>query len=81
MADLRRLYPVVPGASPEAARDEESTYRHLLVCMLEFDAVRQVFGEAAARRTLGGWQHYTWIYREVLDRPEPLRRVLRARGL
>jgi len=59
MADLRRLYLVVPRASPEGARDEESTYRHLLVCMLEFDAVRQVFGEAAARRTLGGWQHCT----------------------
>jgi hypothetical protein len=51
MADLRRLYPVVPRASPEGERDEESTYLHLLVCMLEFDAVRQVFGEAAARRT------------------------------
>ena len=51
------------------------------VGFLELDAVSAVFGEAAARRTLAGWRHYTWVYREVLARPEPLRAILRARGL
>lgn len=81
LADVRRLYPSVPTAPPEGARNEYSTYLHLLVCTLELDAVSAVFGAAAARRTLAGWRHYTWVYREVLGRPEPLRAILRARGL
>ena len=81
MADLRRLYPRVPAAPPEGARDEESTYLHLLTCLLERDAVSEVFGQEAARRTLAGARHYTWVYREVLERPNPIRAILRARGL
>jgi uncharacterized protein len=81
IAELRRVYPSVPSAPPEGARDEESTYLHLLVCLLELDATAEVFGEAPARRALGRWRHYTWVYREVLERPEPLRRIARAHGL
>ncbi|HSA57595.1 MAG TPA: hypothetical protein VLE53_17915 [Gemmatimonadaceae bacterium] len=82
LADLRRLYPRAPAGPAEGgARDAYSTYLHLLVCMLEFESVRALFDEDTARRVLGGWQHYGWIYREVLERPEPIRRVLRARGL
>ena len=81
MADVRRLYPDVPASPPQGAHDEESTYLHLLVCTLELDAVRAVFGDTVARRILGGWHHYTWVYQEVLERPEPLRAILRARGL
>ncbi len=81
IADLRGLYPTVPGGPPEGARNEHSTYLHLLVCTLELDAVSAVFGESVARRLLGDWKHYTWVYREVLARPEPIRDILRARGL
>ncbi len=81
ISDLRQEYPAVPSAPPEGARDEESTYLHLLVCALELEAVGRVFGEPVARRTVEGWRHYTWVYREVLERPEPVRRILRARGL
>jgi hypothetical protein len=81
IADLRALYPAVPSGPPEGARDEYSTYLHLLVCTLELDAVSTVFGEAVARRVLADWRHYTWVYREVLARPEPIRAILRARGL
>ena len=69
------------GGPPEGARNEHSTYLHLLVCTLELDAVSAVFGESVARRLLGDWKHYTWVYREVLARPEPIRDILRARGL
>jgi hypothetical protein len=81
VVDLRRLYPRVPSGPPEGARDEESTYLHLLVCMLEFEAVRETFNENVARRILGSWRHYTWVYREVLDRPAPLVMILRAHAL
>jgi hypothetical protein len=28
-------------------------------------------------RALGGWRHYTWVYGEVLERPHPIRQIVR----
>lgn len=81
MTALERLYPKVPEAAPEGANGRDSTYLHLLVCLLEFDAVREILGETTARATLGAFEHYTWVYREVLERPEAIRQILRTQGL
>lgn len=81
IAELRRMFPKVPAEPPEGARDEESTYLHLLVCTLELKGTARIFGEAAARRTLEAWKHYTWVYRQVLDSTDALERVLEAQGL
>jgi hypothetical protein len=81
IVDLRRMFPKVPDKPPEGARDEESTYLHLLVCTLELEGTTSIFGDAAARRTLEGWKHYTWVYRQVLDRTDTLKHVLRSHGL
>ena len=81
MTALERLYPKVPEAAPEGANGRDSTYLHLLVCLLEFDAVREILGETTARATLGAFGHYTWVYREVLERPEAIRQILRTQGL
>jgi hypothetical protein len=81
MAGVERLYPEVPDALPEGARGRRSTYLHLLVCLLEFDAVRELLGETAAREALGAFPYYTWVYREVLERPDPIRQILRTYGL
>jgi hypothetical protein len=81
VAELRRMYPEVPNTPPEGAKDEESTYLHLLVCTLELEGTASIFGDAVARRTLEGWKHYTWVYRQVLDRTDTLKKVLRAHGL
>ena len=77
IADLERLYPTAPDGPPDGANGRRSTYLHLLDCLLEFDAVRVLFGEATARRTLGAFPYYRWVYREVLERPEPIRQILR----
>ena len=69
MADLRALYPEVPSSAEGGARDEESTWRHLLVCDLELQAMTALVGEEEARRTLGRITHYEWIYDEVLHDP------------
>lgn len=79
--DLQQLYPGAPDGPPDGARDQQSTYLHLLVCLGEFDVVRRLFDEAIARRTLGGWQHYRWVYREILERPAPIRAILDRHGL
>jgi hypothetical protein len=79
--DMERLYPAVPEALPEGARGRNSTYLHLLVCVLEFDAVGELLGDEVARATLRGSPYYTWVYREVLERPDAIRQVLRSHGL
>lgn len=69
MVELRTLYPEVPSSTDGGARDEESTYRHLLVCDLEYQAMTALVGPARARETLARITHYEWIYDRVLDDP------------
>lgn len=69
MGDFEALFPDVPGPNDGGARDRESTYRHLLVCDMELQAMTALVGEAAARETLAGITHYEWIYRQVLTDP------------
>ena len=72
--DLRGLFPRVPVSSPEGAMDEESTYLHLLVIYLEYRADREILGELKARQVMEFWanDHYTWIYKTVLERPRDI---------
>lgn len=81
IAELERAFPDAPHGPPEGARDRESTYLHLLVCLLEHDALRAILDEDVARRTLEGWRHYPWVYRQVLDRADAIRPVLERHGL
>ena len=69
MKDFEALFPDVPSAAEGGARDDQSTYRHLLVCDLEYQAMISLVGEARARKTLGAIGHYEWIYDKVLNDP------------
>jgi hypothetical protein len=66
MEDFKTLFPDVPLSTEGGARDEMSTYRHLLVCDLEYQAMGALVGEAVARETLRKFSHYGWIYEQVL---------------
>lgn len=81
-AALRQRYPNAPdGRSGGGARDLESTYLHLIVCTLEYEATAAVFGRAVARRVLESWTHYPWIYRTVLADNEELVKLLERHGM
>ena len=67
MQAFAEAYPKAPAGPPEGARDLESTYRHLVVCDLEYQAMTILVGEARAREILAANQHYTWIYDRVLN--------------
>ena len=68
--ELRTVFPKVPVGGPEGARDENSTYLHLLVGYLEYRAGRELMGEFKAKQVIEFWStdHYNWVYRTVLER-------------
>ena len=72
--ELRVMFPKVPIKPPEGASDEESTYLHLIVIYLEYRADRELLGELKARQIMEFWatDHYTWIYKTVLERPRDI---------
>ena len=76
--ELRAMFPTVPAQPPEGANGEESTYLHLIVCFLEYQADKDLLGELKARQVMDFWaiDHYTWVYKTVLARERDLGAVL-----
>jgi len=70
MKELRVLFPKIPVGFPEGSNDETGNYEHLLVVYLEYRADRELLGELKARQVMNFWatDHYTWIYKTVLER-------------
>ena len=83
IGDLRQLFPSVPVGGIIGARDERSTYLHLLVCYLEQQADIRVFGELKTKHVMEFWasDHYSWVYQTVLDRGRDVRKILDDRKL
>lgn len=79
MRDFEELFPDAPGREGGGARDVESTYRHLLVCDLELQAMTRLIGEERARVLLARIGHYEWIYDKVLS-DDRIRAVSRRHG-
>jgi hypothetical protein len=81
--ELKSMFPKVPVGFPEGARDEESTYKHILVCYLEYQGVKQLLGELKARQVMEFWavDHYTWIYKTVLEREREIGALMRKSKL
>jgi hypothetical protein len=76
MCELRHAYPQVKvGRKEGGARDEESTYLHLLVCLLEFEALSEVVGRKRAIGFVLRKPYYTWIYQRVVSDYRTLKRV------
>lgn len=67
MKDFEQMYPTVPSSSDGGARDQESTYRHLLVCDMELQALSVLIGDSTAKEVLAQVTHYEWIYDAVLN--------------
>jgi hypothetical protein len=78
LKEVRAMFPKVPGAGPEGARDEQSTYLHLLVCALEHMAIRELLGELKTKQVMEFWSgdHYTWIYKTVMERRRDIAQIL-----
>ena len=81
--ELRSMFPKVPVGFPEGGRNEESTYKHILVCYLEYQAVKELLGELKARQVMDFWatDHYTWVYKTVLEREREIGTLMRKHKL
>lgn len=78
LEELRKMFPTAPVKGPEGARDERSTYLHIAVCYLEYRALRELMGELKAKQVMEFWatDHYTWIYKTVLERTRDIGTIL-----
>jgi hypothetical protein len=82
MKDVRLLYPKVPaGRASGGARDEDSTYTHLIVGYLELVAMTEIFGGDSAIKTLRKHDYYKWVYKTVLEEISLLKSVVEKNGL
>jgi hypothetical protein len=68
MAELATVYPRPPLDPPEGASSLSSTYLHLVIAWLEYDAVRRLVDASEAERIAVFWSndHYKWVYRTFL---------------
>lgn len=69
VAEFRELFPEVPASDEGGARDEYSTYLHLIVCDAEYQAMAALVGDERARAVLASQTHYEWIYETLLNDP------------
>lgn len=76
--ELCRRYGTVPVGFPEGGQDEYSTYLHLIVNYLEFESLKELIGDDTALDIMEFWcnDHYTWVYRKVLEDFNELRDVI-----
>ena len=54
-----------------------------MINWLEHDALRRLLGAERARKVIEHWcsDHYTWVYRQVVDNGEAIAEVLHRHGL
>ena len=76
ISNLKNLFPKVPAGGKEGARDEESTYLHLIVNYLELQADRKYLGKEVADSLIQNNDVYTWIYKQVLLREPEIKEVV-----
>ena len=78
VTELRSMFPKVPVGAPEGALNEDSNYLHLVVVYLEYRGVRELLGELKARQVMEFWStdHYTWIYKTVMERSRDIGNIL-----
>ncbi|MGH9862813.1 MAG: hypothetical protein ACRD35_05250 [Candidatus Acidiferrales bacterium] len=83
LAELEELFPDLPTQPPDGSSGRFSSYQHVIVCYLEFTALKELVGEEKAREVIEFWagHHYRAIYRLVLDHTDKLRAVVEKHNL
>jgi hypothetical protein len=89
-ADLRELYadlvtafPSIPTAPPQGSGGAQDSYLHLVVILLEWQALEDLVGADRARAVLEFKQtdHYTALYAAVLQKRGLVESIARRHGI
>jgi hypothetical protein len=83
IAELKNIFKDVPVGFPQGARDEYSTYLHLLVCYLELEAISELLSKQRVQAVSLFLQqdHYTWIYEQVEKNKYEISKIIDKNGL
>ena len=81
IAQFRKKYKDVPYKNRAGARDEHSTYLHLIVCYLEYRSMASLIGQEEAKQLMWNQTHYTWIYNKIIEDAEYIAKVLKKHNL
>jgi hypothetical protein len=81
--DLQRTFPNLDYRTPEGDGELRSSYFHIAVCMLEWQAMEELVGTERARKVIEWKQrdHYTGIYAILLNQREMAESVLNRHGV
>lgn len=75
--ELKIMFPNAPINKPEGGGNEYSTYNHLMICRLEFLALKEILGEESAIRIVASNTNYTWIRKIVLENGNDIDKVVK----
>jgi len=81
--DLQRTFPNLDYRVPGGDGEVRSSYFHIAVCMLEWQAMEELVGAQRARKVIE-WKekdHYTAIYALLLSRREQVESVMNRNGV
>ena len=81
--DLQRNFPNMEVRVPEGDGELRSSYFHIAVCMLEWQAMEDLVGAARARKVIAWKQgdHYKAIYATLLNHREQVESVMIRNGV
>ena len=76
--ELKILYPTVPVGYPTGARDEFSTYLHIIINWLELNALSVLLEKSEYEEVVNFLQtdHYRWIYHIVVSDHDVIKKIL-----
>ncbi|NVJ70150.1 MAG: hypothetical protein HWE08_07350 [Alphaproteobacteria bacterium] len=77
-ADLALLLGEAKTGRPYGSRTVDATYMHVIVCFLEIDAMKKLFGTQKANELLNFWRndHYTWVYDQLTDHWDEIEQII-----
>ena len=81
LRELNQLYPEVPIGGSDGARDEHSTYLHLIVNHLEVEATCRLLPRDQVEQRVRQLHFYRWIYGTVLKDFDQLAGLFSRYGL
>ncbi len=78
MPDFRKAFKNTPKI--DGANDPNATYRHLIICWMEYMALEKYFGKDSARKTITHFmkkeKRFPWIYQKVLNDPQKIQDIV-----